>query len=71
MSAEAWRSPRDRYLIWSFEHDMWWKGDHRGYTKCAGEAGHYTRQQAEDIVTAANWKPGVLNETFIPLHAIA
>lgn len=61
----------DRYLIWSFEHNSWWGLNERGYVRDWKEAGVYPRARAEEICESANFRPGVLNETFIPLHAIA
>lgn len=60
----------DTYLIWSFEHDAWWAPRERGYTRDWTEAGRYSRERAAEIVELANFRPGVLHETFIPLRAI-
>lgn len=42
------------YLIWSIEHDAWWKPASRGYTKKRSEAGQYTYEEAKKIVKNAN-----------------
>jgi hypothetical protein len=38
------------YLIWSYEHNAWWKPNQRGYTKNIAEAGRYTLAEAGEIV---------------------
>lgn len=62
---------RDEYLIWSFEHDAWWGPDQRGYVKDHTKAGRYPRLVAEDICAGANFRPDVLNETFVPAYAFS
>lgn len=42
------------YVIWSFEHDAWWKENHRGYTPHLDEAGIYSKDEAAKIVENAN-----------------
>jgi hypothetical protein len=42
-----------RYLVWSNEHQAWWRGGHRGYTSSIEEAGRYERSDAEGIVAGA------------------
>lgn len=42
------------YVIWSFEHDAWWRPDRWGYTPHLAAAGLYTRGEAEAIVADAN-----------------
>jgi hypothetical protein len=39
----------DAWLIWSNEHDAWWKPDSRGYTKLARDAGRYCFDDALEI----------------------
>lgn len=36
----------DPYLIWSNEHNAWWRPDARGYTAFLKDAGRYTRDEA-------------------------
>jgi hypothetical protein len=38
------------FLVWSNQHGMWWRADHRGYTQHIEEAGRYTRAEADAIV---------------------
>jgi hypothetical protein len=40
----------DKYLIWSWEHFMWWKSNREGYTPHVGLAGIYSPKDAGDIV---------------------
>jgi len=42
-----------RFLVWSNEHQMWWRGGQRGYTAYIEEAGRYERGEAEGIVSRA------------------
>lgn len=42
------------YLIWSNEHGRWWKPGRMGCTAIIGEAGRYSREEAEQICTEAN-----------------
>jgi hypothetical protein len=39
------------YVIWSFEHAMWWGPARRGYTPDIEKAGRYGATDAGDIVT--------------------
>lgn len=39
-----------KYLIWSFEHRMWWAPDRCGYTTEVEKAGRYTATEAGEIV---------------------
>jgi hypothetical protein len=41
------------FLIWSNQHQMWWRPLRRGYTAVIEEAGRYTRDAAEKIVADA------------------
>lgn len=54
--------PEDRVLIWSYEHDGWWRANSRGYTSLDVEAGLYLRSEANEIVSGANFC-GKVNET--------
>jgi len=42
------------YLIWSIEHNAWWKPCKNGYTKLRLEAGKYDFAEALEIVEQAN-----------------
>lgn len=46
-----------RYLIWSEERGRWWRPGRRGYTYYIQEAGRYSEQEANEIVTEANKYP--------------
>lgn len=43
----------DKYLVWSNEHQMWWRPGHRGYTRTIEEAGRYSHTEATEIVSRA------------------
>lgn len=45
---------QERFLVWSNEHRSWWRANHMGYTGIIGQAGRYTRNEAEAIVRNAN-----------------
>lgn len=51
-------------LIWSFEHDAWWKPGRCGYTTNVAEAGHYAEIEAKEIVDSANRYSKQINETL-------
>lgn len=57
------------WLIYSFEHQGWWKAGERGYTQDFAEAGHYSHDRAVEIVTGANahCEPGKPNEAIMPV----
>lgn len=40
-----------RYLIWSFEHQAWWRPNSNGYTTDLAQAGRYSQEEAGRIVT--------------------
>lgn len=41
------------YVIWSFEHQQWWRANRCGYTEHLDEAGRYTAAEAGHIVANA------------------
>jgi hypothetical protein len=43
----------DVYLIWSVEHDAWWRPGRQGYTHDIREAGRYTHREAMIICASA------------------
>lgn len=40
----------DMYIIWSHEHNAWWGDNRCGYVENVNSAGHYTPEEAADIV---------------------
>jgi len=55
----------DLCLIWSMEHQGWWRPGKFGYTPRAAEAGLFQRAEAEAIVAQANVTK--CHECLIPL----
>jgi hypothetical protein len=41
------------YLVWSNEHEMWWRPGRSGYTGSIDEAGRHARAEADEIVATA------------------
>lgn len=41
------------WLIWSGEHQAWWRENARGYSLQVGGAGRYTRSDAEAYIAAS------------------
>lgn len=39
------------YLIWSNEHQLWWRANSMGYTSSVDEAGRYERDEAISIAS--------------------
>ena len=64
---DSTRKERMKYLIWSNEHEAWWKPVGHGYTINRGDAGYYDLEQAIDICTNANVH---LNDTQRPYECI-
>ena len=52
------------YLIWSIEHDAWWRPGRMGYTRELAEAGRYDHDEARTILRQANLVE--TNECLIP-----
>lgn len=57
------------FLIWSIEHDAWWRPQSLGYTRTLSEAGRYTRHEAEQILRRANLI--LTYECLIPVSAVS
>lgn len=57
-------TPELKYLIWSFEHNGYWKANQHGYSKLQSEAGLYAKGEAISICKSANIHG--LNEAMIP-----
>ncbi len=45
---------KTKYLIWSVEHNSWWKAHRCGYTPDKKEAGRYEFNEATEIILDAN-----------------
>jgi len=62
-------APRN-FLIWSNEHQAWWRANKNGYTKDATEAGIYSKADAQLICANALLGPdklcGIAPETAVP-----
>lgn len=56
------------YLIWSIEHDAWWRPGETGYTRTLSEAGRYRQPRAVEIVARANYVR--VHECLIPVDAL-
>jgi len=56
------------YVIWSIEHEAWWKPGRMGYTPTLADAGIYRREEAIAIVLSANLAS--FNEALIPLRCV-
>jgi hypothetical protein len=61
-----------QFVIWSVEHQAWWRPGRRGYTVSLAHAGRYEFEDAHDIVWNANryLKGGTCHECMIPETAI-
>lgn len=44
----------DKVLIWSIEHNAYWRSDSMGYAKYLCNAGLYTFQEAKEICKKVN-----------------
>lgn len=42
------------WLIWSIEHNAWWRANHNGYSENRDDAGRYPYEEAVKIVSSAN-----------------
>ena len=56
------------FYIWSFEHNAWWRPYSAGYTDHLDEAGHYTSEEAGEIVTRDVWADEVAVMNHLALH---
>ncbi len=51
---KLWEDSRGKWLIWSMEHNAWWKPAGVGYTESRADAGRYSYEDALQIVKLAN-----------------
>jgi hypothetical protein len=58
------------YLIWSIEHNAWWRGNWEGYTTKLGEAGIYSEADSQKVLTRANYPPPRVHECRIPVESV-
>lgn len=56
------------YVIWSMEHNAWWRGSKIGYCDTLADAGWYARAEALAIVERANLV--ACHEAMIPINAL-
>lgn len=56
------------YLIWSIEHNMWWRPFSQGYTSVLADAGRYPETEAYRILQRANRI--TINECRIPVECV-
>lgn len=55
------------WLIWSNEHNAYWRANELGYTPNLYEAGNYTLEKAIAICSKANYRPDIPpNECIVP-----
>ena len=56
------------WLVWSIEHQAWWKPNRSGYTQKKEEAGRYEFYEAWSIVLSANeFSKENPNESMVPV----
>lgn len=56
-----------KWLIWSHEHQAWWRANAQGYTTYRKDAGRYSWAEALAILNDANYKlPKAPNEALVP-----
>ncbi len=62
------------YLVWSNEHNAWWKPNGRGYTMFAAKAGLYSFGEAKSICWKGRdgWREDgkVPDEVLVPIEGI-
>jgi hypothetical protein len=60
----------DRWLVWSNEHNGWWRPGRAGYTEDMGQAGRFTFTEAQQIITDSArggvQRNGLLAEYMLP-----
>lgn len=60
---------KEKFYIWSLEHNAWWKPNSCGYCHDISSAGIYSFAEATAIVKSANCC-GKINETMFSVNAI-
>jgi len=56
-----------KFVIWSIEHEAWWRPGSMGYARTLDEAGRYTHVEAHEILQRANRV--AVHECLIPVTA--
>ena len=51
---KTYRGRGRMFLIWSIEHDAWWRPHRVGYTRDLAAAGIYTDRASAEIIASAN-----------------
>lgn len=46
---------KEKYLIWSNEHNAWWGQNGSGYTGSTDTAGRYSLEKAIEVCNGANY----------------
>lgn len=58
----------NKYFIWSYEHDAWWRPDFCGYSKDINEAGYYSFKDVAAICKSANLNNEEINPNEVMIH---
>jgi hypothetical protein len=58
-------NPPREWLLWSYEHERWWKPYNWGYTSELTEAGRYTLAEAIAICEEANRYTDTVQEKMV------
>jgi hypothetical protein len=58
------------FVIWSMEHQAFWRPGRVGYSPTLDGAGRYPEHEARAIVARANYPPGTCHECMIPVDAL-
>src|SRR5262245_22940998 len=56
------------FVLWSIEHQMWWRPGRCGYTPERSEAGIYSEAEVREILARANLMK--VNEAAIPIACV-
>lgn len=55
-----------KYLVWSIEHNAWWRQNGAGYTKNRIEAGRFTLKEALEHVRSGDYIGHEPEEAIVP-----